>query len=249
MPRSGHHLLVNCLFKYFSEDMAYPVTSGRKTPDQCEKVLQAGKLHYCEYYNHCFTVPCTDPLTNFQKNHDFYGDLEKSNSSYYIVQYRHPLEFIVAHYEFMTAGRYNQDKDHLPGLLYWLRFIYGRPGGIKKYLIHRFKNAKPVSAMPQISYWKDFANKWIINNNDNTCYIFYNDLISDLEGTLENVIRFIDPATPIKKDLVKNIASGCSLRPKRDITEFRFYDPELFKQIEHYLSAEIEELGLYRYFL
>lgn len=63
-PRSGHHLLMDCLQEYFGEEM-----------------------HYCENYHHCNTVPCTDPTTNVQKTHDFDLDV-KQDKRLIVVQVR-----------------------------------------------------------------------------------------------------------------------------------------------------------------
>jgi len=63
-PRSGHHLLVDCLQEYFG-----------------------GEMRYCENYHHCNSVPCTDPLTNVQKTHDFDLDV-KQDERHVVAQVR-----------------------------------------------------------------------------------------------------------------------------------------------------------------
>ena len=45
-PRSGHHLLRQCLSLYFKDD-----------------------FHYCHYDHHCKSVPCTDPKNNMSKKY------------------------------------------------------------------------------------------------------------------------------------------------------------------------------------
>jgi hypothetical protein len=75
-PRSGHHLLVNILVRYFDD-----------------------KLKYCEYYSdeeHRLDV-C--PETNYQKNHDFRLTTPILQNLKYVVQIREPFEAITSHYE------------------------------------------------------------------------------------------------------------------------------------------------------
>ena len=74
-PRSGHHLLVNFLQRYFG-----------------------GRFAYCEYYNHCQQQPCANPANNLQKSHDFGLELPADGAGDYLLQYRHPLYSITSNY-------------------------------------------------------------------------------------------------------------------------------------------------------
>jgi len=77
-PRSGHHLLVRTLGRFF----------GRKR----------GSFRYCSFYNCCRTVPCINPDTCFAKNHDHHGKLSIVQDRLYVVQIRHPLPATVSNY-------------------------------------------------------------------------------------------------------------------------------------------------------
>src|SRR5688572_24745728 len=59
-PRSGHHLLTNYLFKYFSGDVTFSDLAGHETAYRAKEIIAAGPLYYCEYYNHCRRIPCID---------------------------------------------------------------------------------------------------------------------------------------------------------------------------------------------
>jgi hypothetical protein len=74
-PRSGHHLLVSFLHRYFG----------------CRFV-------YCEYYLHCRQLPCVNPANNLQKNHDFGLKLPTDGAGDYLLQYRHPLYAVTSNY-------------------------------------------------------------------------------------------------------------------------------------------------------
>lgn len=103
-PRSGHHLLVNMLFKYFSKDVKYPEILGGETHGKGKEIIRAGNIYYCEFYAHCLTSFCTDPKTNFQKNHDA-DDLSLKNPDYYyIIQFRNPMHAITSFYNFELYG-------------------------------------------------------------------------------------------------------------------------------------------------
>ncbi len=127
-PRSGHHLLINGLLKYFSKDPTYP---NIEDSTRCKNILQAGELFYCEYYDHCRNHPCSDYRSNFQKIHDFNLDLickiEKQ-----IVQIRHPIESIISYYKY-HYGENLLEKEH------WIKFALEKAdywkGFVKKWVI------------------------------------------------------------------------------------------------------------------
>src|SRR6187399_650150 len=67
-PRSGHHLLANCLLAYFGETPYVQKTTGESI---IPELLGSWNFTYCEFYNHCNQVPCPCPTTTYQKNHDY----------------------------------------------------------------------------------------------------------------------------------------------------------------------------------
>lgn len=94
-PLSGHEELLDALLRYFnlcdvSGSKKNWISSGR---------ADAGPLKYCEYYNHCKEVGCSDKLVNFQKNNDFGGSLPLDQGYDYLILYRHPIENLIAYFE------------------------------------------------------------------------------------------------------------------------------------------------------
>ena len=84
-PRSGHHLLVGMLQKYFGPEMVY-----------------------CETYEHCNTIPCPNLTVNVQKTHDFDLDVAAPDGWKVLVQMREPLPAIVSWYE-TQVSRYGME--------------------------------------------------------------------------------------------------------------------------------------------
>lgn len=250
MPRSGHHLLVNCLLKYYSENLSFPETHGHRTFSECREILHAGDFHYCEYYNHCRSMPCTDSLANFQKNHDFQNKVQNLWSNYYIIQYRHPLEHLIVLYEYSIIKGHELDKEVYDDKKRWLDFVYGAVPSkkkIKKYLKYWIKRISFMPDTPTILYWKNFANKWIINNkNPNTYFLPNSDFIQSPIEKLEEVIRFIDLQKSVNVDFLKEILTKIPMQNVRDITKFKFFTPRFFKKIERFLSDEMQKLNLRR---
>ena len=247
-PRSGHHLLVNILLKYFSENIFFPEISDTKVDKQCNKVVCGGDFHYCEYYHHCRTSPCADPRTNFQKNHDFDGRVQNCRNNYYVIQYRHPLECLISFFEWWNA----RARKHKTSQEDWFRFIYGNPSkklslGHAKYWIK--KNVLISYSHPFLQSWRFFVKKWIIENkNPNTYTLLYDDLIHNSLRKAEEVIKFINPEKLIKIELIRDVCKHTTRQKKRDITKYRYWDYKLFRNMERHCYKEIKILDLPAYF-
>ena len=123
-PRSGHHLLINLLFRYFSKDLDFPQIHGHETPKKCKKIIKAGNLRYCELYNHCQQLGCTEPV-DIQKNHDFKLKLELPKDANVIVQYRKPLDTLISYFETFRKDQslYAWEKFKKTKLAYYEGFI------------------------------------------------------------------------------------------------------------------------------
>jgi len=91
LPRSGHHMLVNCLAGYFSGGTIYNY-NGIDSP----KTISAGLWQYCESYRHCRCYPCADKRTTWQKYHDTDGDFPIRDGYFYVVQYRHFIPIVLS---------------------------------------------------------------------------------------------------------------------------------------------------------
>ncbi|MBW2046214.1 MAG: hypothetical protein JRI96_15265 [Deltaproteobacteria bacterium] len=215
-PRSGHHLLVNCLARYFGEDLLFDSRSIESGKDRSH--FSAGELVYCEYYHHCGQTPCADPKTNFQKNHDFGLKLENNLSYNYIIQYRHPIESIVSYYKFQTEYSHTIENNKQN----WMSFF-------KKSMV----------------YWAGFTHKWIIKNkNPQTYYLLYFDLVNNPGVKLKEVIGFIRPSKKVNVKRLSTVVDKTGLRTSCKIKEFRFYDPRFFKEMERKVYKELELLSI-----
>jgi len=110
-PRSGHHLLVNLLARYYGRVLS--LSCGR-TFNDTSKLFTAGPFAYCEcgVGGHCRQIPCCDPKTTFQKYHDMKLDLKINPSHSYIVQYRHPVHAIASWFMFSLKNHKAEDSKH-----------------------------------------------------------------------------------------------------------------------------------------
>lgn len=224
-PRSGHHLLVNFLFKYFSRDVDYPELKGEDARKKCDKTLSAGELHYCEFYNHCKSYPCIDPAINFQKNHDSLLDMQPKDGYFYIIMYRHPLESIVSLYKWNV-------KDWLDNIFTGKTVDFSRSGW------ERFANNKIV-------LWKNFVRKWIIDKDrGNYLFISYEELIEFPKITMINVLKFMNPGMKIDLSLLSVIINKLDINPKNNIKDFKYFSESFFKELEAQAKEEIGFLDL-----
>jgi len=141
-PRSGHHLLVNLLSKYFSRDINYHTSLGKNT-------FQAGGFYYCEAYRHCGKTPCINPKVNFQKNHDLGLKLKKNQNFKYVIQFRHYLPSIVSWYLLEVRRNYlkdyNQEWERFAkkNVVFWKNFI-------KKWILST-KNDKNIICLSYVN--------------------------------------------------------------------------------------------------
>jgi len=120
-PRSGHHLLVHLLAQYFSGNIEFPEGKSHN------KKLDVGDLHYCEFYRHCYTLGCDDPLVNFQKNHDFELNSTLPLEWSHIVQCRHPIESVISWIERFDRRITDMDSWHWLAkerILHWKKFMH-----------------------------------------------------------------------------------------------------------------------------
>jgi hypothetical protein len=228
-PRSGHHLLINILLKYFSSNVNYPLTSGENTDRDCNRTLIAGKLVYCEYYNHCNTMPCIDKNTNFIKNHDFSLNLDILPDYYYIILYRKPIEAIISLYEF-TLKDSNKNS-----------FFGNNVGQTKKDWENFSKEA--------IYFFKSFIKKWMINNknryNGRLLFVTYEDLINNPKLVMNQVIKFIEPQEGVDHKLLKESINNAKIKKNRNILEFKYYDQLFFTKLENIIKNELKFLYPY----
>jgi tetratricopeptide (TPR) repeat protein len=210
-PRSGHHLMVNALLRYFSNNLQYPEI---KDSTRCTNVLQAGKLYYCEHYDHCRQNPCTDDRVNLQKNHDFNLDLIcKINKQ--IIQIRNPIESIVSYYKYHYGTEIREKAN-------WMVFAHEKAEYWKKF----------------VNKWI------IYNRNEKVLTLNYSDLIESPATILRKVILFLDPACDVNTNRLKNVIKSLSVLPRNSLSIFCYHDESFFREIELSLSKEMDALKI-----
>lgn len=223
-PRSGHHLLVNVILKYFSGNVEYSETKGEMAESLCQNVLTAGELQYCEFYNHCKQTPCSDPKTNFQKNHDFYLELQPSDEFFYIILYRHPLDSLVSLYNYC--------------LLNTLDVFLGSGVNFNKTGWENF-------ARENIIFWKNFVGKWIIGRRSkNKLFISYEELTDLPLISFINIIKFIDPGSAVNLELLESAIKKVGTSKRHDIRQFQYYHEGFFSELEKSALTELKLLGI-----
>jgi hypothetical protein len=190
--------------------------SGHWLLEQCLRDYFGEDFYYCEFYHHCNEIPCTDSKTNFQKNHDLDQQAINSPTYNYVIQYRYPTSALVSFYtlavkEGWKAVVYEDNKKE------WMRF-----------------------AEEKIKFWRSFVQKWVINNdNPNTVFVKYEDLINNPRFKLKEVISFMKPSKKVDLELVDDIVRKRNIKFRNDVKEFKYYDPYFFADIEQRANEEL----------
>ena len=206
-PRSGHHLLINMLFKYYSGNTEFPTVDV----DDCHRLITAGEFSYCEYYRHCSKgryntfVPCPS-IPVVQKYHGTHGfGINKHGHEFVtdynvIIQHRSPVPATISNYERMLVQRRKRD-----GRLAW------------NYFLHR-----------SLKLWKLWVKRWV-HSDPGPLSIDYDDLIREPSTQLARVIASIEPGHEVDWCLLHDAIRASDVRPGRKITDFRYCDSRLVK--------------------
>jgi len=229
-PRSGHHLVVNVLLKYFSGNINFPITDGKKTDTECTEIIRAGGINYCEFYNHCQKTPCTDQTVNLQKNHDFNLSLANEENNRYIILIRNPLESLVSFFNFFLDLPIKQS------------IINGN--------VILDKKGWEDFATKEILFWKDFSNKWILNNRKvNFLFFTYEEILRNPLTSFICMMKFINHTLDIDIEFLQSIIKQMNIENKSILTNFIFYEESFFKKLENSVKEEIKILNMEYYFL
>lgn len=193
-PRSGHHLLVNILKKYFKDE-----------------------IKYCEYYISnegcgCFGGPnpnnvlCIKEETNFQKQHDF----EK-------LFYR-PRVFLVPKdldRKYLILYRKNKYK----ALLSWYEMFLDDPNSKIEHSEEGFREFMSWFS----NFYNKWVNKWVRDKEiKDKLTITYEDLTSDTVETIFEVIKFINGKP--NRNKIKDSIIQHTVRDKRKLEDSDFYN-------------------------
>jgi hypothetical protein len=218
-PRSGHHLLADCLAQYFSRN--FSISTHRK------KQVRAGDFFYCEPYNHCQNIPCIDKRVNYQKSHDFSLDLDNDGRYKYIVQFRDPIESIVSLYLLETSPDYWKWKEKVDRASY----------------VEDTKESWINFANRNIIYWKKFVNKWIDESKkENVIVISYEELLSNPKKAIIKALKFIMSEPVIDENFLEKVISNKKIGKKSDIKKFKYYDQSFFDYLRRLVKDELVNL-------
>ncbi|HMB90214.1 MAG TPA: hypothetical protein VKP65_05160 [Rhodothermales bacterium] len=218
MPRSGHHLLTNLLCEYFGT-----------------------ALHYCEFYTGgdtcCHALPCHrvfHPLLQnhlfLQKSHDFGFSDPIDLPGKYLVQYRHPIPRLQSIFDHHTSVTEKTDsEDHF----------------------QKF-------AWSQTRYFIRFWKKWIQPSQPNLFLLSYEELIEEPREMLVQLLSFIQDDDTIDETALARtlqmirVPSGSTKQrgvfTRRNIESYRYFDEQLYHDIEKTVFEACSGLSLERIF-
>jgi hypothetical protein len=217
-PRSGHHLTVRVLKKYFGDELKYCQFNPAINKDCCQQ------------------CPCVDTSVTLTKNHDLDLDrplswgLPKSPNTPYLILIRNFLEAVVSDYNMYL--RRNDDRHEVwleyskKKLRYYERFVRKwvlSHDGIEKLIVsYEDLTANPLGSFRRIiQYFQP----------------------SDPIDT-ERLAEIIESATlpdvgPKGVEMHRNFG----VRNRRRIEDFAHYDPKYFAGLERRLSPLLLQTG------
>ena len=216
-PRSGHHLLAGCLKQYFAAIFIIAPTFF-------------GKAHF------------KDPKTNYQKNHDFDLSLPNTRAWYYVIQYRHPIDSLISWYKWEADTGVKAEKNTR-----WRAFINYELPFWNLYTRRDTQQRWLQFVKLHIAFWQKFVRKWIIRNqNPNTCFVPYSELVADSCRAIRKVVLFVNPLSPVNLEAISKIVARNDFGIKHQVLDFRYYDTKLFRDIEESVLDELKALKLKR---
>ncbi len=221
-PRSGHHLLVDCI-----RDVVGP------------------ELRYCESYGHCRRVPCPSPSTNWQKTHDFGLAVPIDGTHRYIVQYRHPIDSIASWYRWELERGIRAEWNGTMATRI-LRRVPGWPA-----LAVTVRPDTPARwgsfARDKLQFWRRFVDKWLLSTSDvDLLALPYDQLVSQPRVELGRVLGFVAPGLDVDSaDLDRIDRRSIAPNPPRPSPH---HDPVLLAELEESVAAELRSLGIQRRF-
>jgi len=240
-PRSGHHLLVVMIIRYFSSE-EIPIENASNSKDHkflmdFEKLKESledingkigridiGNFHYCEFYKHLQTIPCPDRIVNFQKCHDFDLDVPTNLPGHgYIIQYRNPIYAITSWYK--TGFKRG-----------WLLF-------------EDTYEQWEIFAYEKIEFWKKFVQKWLINNPSKpSVTVDYDCFLQKPEKYIEKILKVTDLDPCPDKEKIHLICKEEKIEIRSSLEDFKYYDEGFFKKLEKKVWEEMKAIGMKNHF-
>ncbi len=206
-----------------TQGVSFP-RSGHEAVFHIAKNYFGDSFIYCDAFGGkklcgCKKVPCINPARTFAKNHDF--SLKKSPGvpiipfEHYFIQYRSPVRTFVSNYYLHLMN--HPDKCERAD---WESF-----------------------AFRQVFYWNRFIDKWVLNFPENAArplYCTYESLLAEPEARIKEILTFMSDE-PLDEEAAMRILKKLPIKPRNNLTAFKFYDPVFFKDVQ---DAVFERLAL-----
>lgn len=189
-PRSGHHLMMSGLFKYFERNPEFKDPFHYDLGRNYKSLFRAGPIVYCEYYTHCGKLPC--PEGNFQKNHDF-NLKTNQDERFMIIQYRKSA--IKAALSFLEAK-------------------------IKAKLIANTKKDRRQFFDKHMDFWYKWQKKWAFLVSKEVYTLPYEDFLSDPFERFFEVIHFVKPDEKVDQSLLSKVIENLNIVERRQFKLF-----------------------------
>jgi hypothetical protein len=219
-------------------NVCFPRSGHRFLRDMCTAYFGGGLKFRDVHQKSGFSLE----EANYIKDHDF-GLLSHNKGipilpeMRYLIQYRHPLESLVSHFEFQ----------------------------VKHGLLNDTREAWDSFLPKHLEYWKNFVDKWCISTQKNDNLILYkvrySDLYIDTIPTMKEAIRFLtNEKLLIDEDrlekTVTRFKSGFSryvedekndislIKEVRDIKNFKYFGKAFYEIEEDLKSCFLDPLDI-----
>jgi hypothetical protein len=217
-PRSGHHLTVRVLKKYFGNDMKYCQFNPTINEECCRR------------------FPCIDNSITFTKNHDMALDrrwrrgLAKTADTPYLILIRNFLEAVISDYNVFLQRHDDRRETWLRfskrKLRYYERFVrkwvLSNDGLEKMIVTYEDMTSDPLLAFRRIV---DFFQPSEPVDSERLAEIIRSATLADVR--------------PTGVEFVRNFG----VQNRRRVEDFQHYDPEYFASLERRLARVLSQTG------
>ena len=138
--------------------------------------------------------------------------MPKNLPAKYVIQVRGIIPVIMSNYELFLKVSNAEDT--------WDRFVQ--------------------TSKRWVPYYKRFLEKWVIEScmEDNSILVVYENLVSDFEKQMYEIVKFIEPKEEVDSNKIKLILDAEKISSKRNVEDFRHFNEEHFR--EYFRQAETD---------
>jgi hypothetical protein len=205
------------------QGVSYP-RSGHHLLVNVLKAYFGPEFNYCSDTElNCNSLPCRNSQgANLRKNHDH--ELTFSTSlpdTDYLIQFRRPLYSIVSNFYLAVRSNPVSVKDSQEG---WQSF-----------------------AAHEVERWNRWMRKWVLDNpNPRRLTVIYESVMENPLEELLRIVRFFSTEHTPDRARLAQIIRRLDVRPRRKLTQFPYYEPGFFGDLEQQLADVAEAAGLPR---